>query len=179
MNYNVCCRIVLWNTPIVTLHFVESCLNYSGNFRIVSWFESKLRWRIVPTYRPCNFCSQSFVLHSHGNLMLVHTYMTLGLLPHFFGSSRYPLAMHCVLCSACTLYSAAVRNDIRQRDDDISADVLDDGSLPRHAQEHQGVHETAPSSSLTQRTSHGLRHLKLGSDKRHRYGKCRPTVGAV
>jgi len=75
--------------------------------------------------------------------------------------------------------SAALRNDIRQRDDDISADVLDDGSLPRHAQEHQGVHETTPSSSLTQRTSHGLRHLKLGGDKRHRHGKCRRTIRAV
>ena len=46
--------------------------------------------------------------------------------------------------------SSAVRNDIRQRDDDISADVLDDRSLPRHAQEHQRVHEIASSSSFTQ-----------------------------
>lgn len=64
--------------------------------------------------------------------------------------------------------SAAVRDDLRQRNDDISADVFDVCTLPRDAQQHQRVHEDTLSSQVARRTRHRLRRLYLVTHERHR-----------
>ena len=65
------------------------------------------------------------------------------------------------------LFSAAVRDDLRQRDDDLPADVLDDGPLPRHAEQRARVHEAARRAQGAQRTRHGLRRLNVGRHQGH------------
>ena len=64
--------------------------------------------------------------------------------------------------------SAAVRHDLRQRDDHLPADVLDVGALPRYAQQHQGLHEDTRRAQVARRTSHRLRRLDLVAHQRHR-----------
>jgi len=76
------------------------------------------------------------------------------------------VAVKCACARVCTS-SAAVRYDLRQRNDDISTDVLDFSALSWDAQQHQGVHEDPRCSQVSRGTSHRLCRVHLVTVERH------------
>ena len=65
--------------------------------------------------------------------------------------------------------SAALRHDLRKRDDHLPADVLSDREISRDSQQRARVHEAPRRAQVSERASHGLRRLDLGHNEGHRY----------